>query len=113
MANKSVLPTTDPSWFRIAIRADDSLDIEEPGVIWQRVQDIFTEFCQESGGRFAGAQAYWCSTPLAANQLKAWEVVVYILPSVTKSLIRRVFPREQIDTGASGITAVAHPKNLS
>src|SRR5262249_37311084 len=115
MADKSVLPTTDASWFRIAIRADDSLGIEKPGIIWQRVQDVFTSFCTESVGRFAGAQAYWLSSPLAAGQLQAWEVVVYLLPSFRKTLIGRVFPslKSQITKNDTGNTAVQFAKNLS
>src|SRR5262249_7377040 len=115
MADKSVLPTTDPSWFRIAIRADDSLGIEKPGIIWGRVQDVFSSLCKESGGRFAGAQAYWGSSPLAANQLEAWEVVVYLLPTVTKSLIARKFPslKSQLSKNDTGNTVVQFAKNLS
>jgi hypothetical protein len=116
-ANKSVLPTTDPSWFRIAIRANVGIMADagftDLATVWGRVQDIFTVYCKASGGRFAGGAAYWCDSPLDANQVKPWEVVVYLLPSASKTLLKGRFSMVNFEKTKTGHTAMNGSKTLS
>src|SRR5438105_15815666 len=110
------MPETDPAWFRIGIREVPPGMISNPGQVWSRVQDIFTEFCR-AGSRFAAGNAYWLTEPLEAISLKPHELVVYLIPDSTNSLIKRFF-RAQFyanppGPNTLGLTAVQGTGNLS
>jgi hypothetical protein len=82
----------DPTVFQIGIRETVANANHNPGVIWGRVQQVFTEFCKDS--TFKRASALWLTAPVRVNDLQPHEVVVYLVPNSGRSLIARNFPRE-------------------
>lgn len=97
----------DPTVFQIGIREMDKGSIAEPGKVWQRVQDIFTQFCQ-AGTVFQRASALWLTSPVAAADIKPHEMVVYLVKNHSRSLI----DRKPVPSQVIGRTRL-HPTHLS
>lgn len=64
----------------------------ELGKVWQRVQSLFNEVCASGFNKsgFTNCQAYWAFSPVEKAELK--DIVVYLVPSLGQSLIRRHHP---------------------
>lgn len=76
----------------------------ELGKVWQRVQSLFTEVCASGFNKsgFTNCQAYWAFSPVEKAEPK--DIVVYLVPGLTASLIRRHHPTlfQQAMQGLSG-----------
>src|SRR5271163_2571360 len=105
-----MLPDEGSSVFRIAIRVVGKQNIGDPGSIWQRVMEIFDAFCSSSANSFTRSSALWVEQPLRANDLRNYELAVYLVPDVSNSLIRRAYPdvfqRSPPGPNDGGLTAV-------
>lgn len=75
--------------FQIGIRQTASVRVTDPGPIWQRVESIFTEFCDKS--RFRRASAVWLFKPVSLDEIKKHEVIVYLVGTSRNSLIAKHF----------------------
>jgi hypothetical protein len=97
----------DPTVFQIGIREMNKDSISEPGKVWQRVQDIFTQFCQ-AGNVYKRASALWLTSPVAAADIQPREMVVYLVKNHSVSLI----DRKPLPNIVIGLTRL-HPTHLS
>ena len=100
------------------IRAPSKGDAtDSPGVVWQRVQDIFSEFCDPAVNSFKAASAYWITESIDPGDIEPHEVIVYLIKDRNVSLIRTRFPADFQNNppgpNTLGLTAVGKGKNLS
>lgn len=107
-----------PKVFQIGIRLMVKNAIAEPGIVWKRVQTIFTEFCTPDSNGFSRASAHWMTEPVDATSLKPHELLVYLVKGPDKSLIKHHYPKEFAknppDKNTLGLTAPNQPGgNLS
>jgi hypothetical protein len=80
------LPDQGPKVFNIGIRLMDENAIAEPGVVWKRVDAIFTQFCQSPSNSFSRACAFWMTEAVDPASLKPHEVLVYLVRNRSASL---------------------------
>jgi hypothetical protein len=86
-----------PDVFQIGIRLMDKNAIADPGIVWQRVEAIFTRFCRSKvnpGSPFTRASAQWMEGPVDPASLKPHELLVYLVKDSTASLIRVKYKSE-------------------
>jgi hypothetical protein len=102
-----------PKVFQIGIRLMDEDAIAEPGIVWKRVQTIFTEFCRSPDNAFKRAGAQWLTDPVDPASLKPHELLVYLVKDRSASLIRRhyksVFDQDPPGPNTLGLTARGMP----
>jgi hypothetical protein len=99
--------------FQIGIRLMTKNAIADPGIVWQRVQTIFTQFCRSKfnpTSQFVRASAQWMEEAVEPTSLKPHELLVYLVRDRSASLIRvhykSVWDMEPPGPNVVGLTAV-------
>jgi hypothetical protein len=111
---------TDPgaSVFRIVVRSmisDATLKkspISDLGKTWARVESVFTIFCKAKGSTYTSASVQITKNAVAANALRPFDLVVYLVDSFGQSVIKRRQRSMKIDPKAPGQTFVQGALNI-
>jgi hypothetical protein len=111
---------TDPgaSIFRIVVRSmiSDAAWKESPisdlDITWARVESVFTTFCQAKGSIYTSATVQITKKAVAANALRPFDLVVYLVDSVGQSVIKRRQRSVKLDPDATGQTFVQGALNI-
>ena len=111
---------TDPgaTVFRIVVRsmisdaAWDASPISDLDVTWARVTSIFTTFCKAKGSIYTSATVQVTKKAVGANDLRPFDLVVYLVDSVGQSVISRRQRSLKVDPNATGQTFVQGSLNI-
>jgi hypothetical protein len=89
----AVLPPSTPDVFRIIIVLKEKNAIAKPGIVWQRVERIFSIFCQQGSSKlFSRAEALWVEAPIKPGSLRPFDLVAYLVRDKNTGLVRTRYP---------------------
>lgn len=106
------------SVFRIIVRsmisdaAWDKSPISDLDKTSDRVESIFTTFCQSKGSIYTRAVVQITKKPVAANTPRPFDLVVYLVDSAGQSVIKQRQRSVKLDPDATGQTFVQGALNI-